>query len=325
MKLLSPAKYLKISRALLANRFRGEAVYPFYASFKITTHCHLQCKFCNIHQQQKPNLPLDQVKKVLANLSDSSIVVTTIEGGEPFLHPKIGEILDYAGQMQFYVLLVTCITNLETHPMKEYCRNIDFLHLSLDEGHNNLALFDRLEEFKAYGSQVSVQSVVDAATLPALEEKVRRCHRAGVNIVILPMVEMNRAAGKLPDLREFKKVFMDAYRKYPATMYTPPGYFDNVLAGRCTTDSVVIDADGRLYYPCHILEEKGEDLTVVRLDEYVRTGAGREQREKMRQCQRHCGWYQFFATSEYVKLGTALKSLGPLISKTFRKPPLYPG
>jgi 3-methyladenine DNA glycosylase AlkD len=57
--------------------------------------------------------------------------------------------------------------------MKEYGKHIDYLHISIDEGHGNLKFFDRLEEFQSYGPEICIQIVVTKETLSALEEKVK--------------------------------------------------------------------------------------------------------------------------------------------------------
>ena len=107
--------------------------------------------------------------------------MTSFEGGEPLLRDDIGELLRYARQQcGFYLLFTTSVRDLESYPLEDYGRYIDFFHISIDEGHDNLALYDALPRLvKRLESQVSVQVVVTRDTILSLETKVQRCHAAG--------------------------------------------------------------------------------------------------------------------------------------------------
>ena len=51
MRLLPIADYLPTLRGLLLNALNREAIYPFYASFKVTSRCHFGCPFCNVKNE----------------------------------------------------------------------------------------------------------------------------------------------------------------------------------------------------------------------------------------------------------------------------------
>jgi hypothetical protein len=63
-------------------------------------------------------------------------------------------------------------------PFGRYARYIDFLHVSIDEGHDTPRMFDALPRLMRLPLRVSVQSVVTRDTVDALEDKVRRCFEA---------------------------------------------------------------------------------------------------------------------------------------------------
>ncbi|MFH0922244.1 MAG: radical SAM protein [Fibrobacterota bacterium] len=317
MRLLRPSKYVRVLDCLLKNRRAKDNIYPFYASFKLTSRCHFACKFCNIRNDTRPDLATDRVKAVLDNLARSSVLLVSFEGGEPLLRPDIGELLAYARRKDFYLLFTTSERNLERYPMREYGRLIDFLHVSIDEGHNNLALFDRLEEYKGYCRQLSVQVVITSDTVNALESKAARCRAAGANMVIMPAVQMNRTESFFPDLDRFEAEVERLKRKYPGIIYTPGGYFDALRQGRCSSASVIVDSDGTLFYPCHIRETRGPDLAQADLMEYLPSPAAAELRNQMRACDRRCGWFQYFSIGDFTSFRTAFRALRPAMSGLF--------
>ena len=147
MRILPFSWYLPTIACVFRNLRARKAVYPFYASFKLTSRCHFGCPFCNVKQHRVPDLSTDDIKAILANLSRSSVLMTSFEGGEPLLRPDIGELLEFARPCKFYLLFTTSAKNLVDYPLDEYARYIDSLHVSIDEGHDNLeGLFDVLPE-----------------------------------------------------------------------------------------------------------------------------------------------------------------------------------
>ena len=85
MKRLPTKKYLKTVGYALQNRLAGESIYPFYASYKVTHKCSLRCSFCNVWMEDTPDLKKDDVFKVIDNIANSSIVVLSLEGGDPLV------------------------------------------------------------------------------------------------------------------------------------------------------------------------------------------------------------------------------------------------
>jgi MoaA/NifB/PqqE/SkfB family radical SAM enzyme len=323
MRILPPQKYLPTVKGLTYNiaACGGEAVFPLYASFKLTARCHFGCPFCNVKKDMTPDLPTDAVKAVLDNLSRSSVLMTSFEGGEPLLRDDIGELLRYARKRcGFYLLFTTSVKDLESYPLEEYGRYIDFFHISIDEGHNNLSLYDALPRLvERIESQVSVQVVVTRDTMGSLEAKVARCHDAGANIVIIPATHMDNTGDFFPDIGELERAVSRIRKKYPLTIHTPQGYFTAYRRARCSSASIIIAPDGRLYYPCHIRGTKGPDLATADLSAWLTTREAKLFRVEMKQCTRNCGWYQYYAIGSYMSLFSSLRTLGPMLFQKKRK------
>ncbi len=324
MRILPAKKYYDTLQHLWYNYRNQEQgiTYPFYASYKINLTCNFKCRFCNLWQEQDPGLPTNDVFKILDNIGKSSIFLLSMEGGDPLLRPDFMEILQYTRRQPFYLMITTSERNMgKNYPMREYCKYIDFLHISIDEGHVNMDMFDELEEYVAFGSSVCVQTVVTNKDIDRLDYKVRRCWEAGAKIVIMPAVHLEGTKDFFPEFFAFRDKVLSLKKQYPNVIITPDSFFTNVAQGSCSSSSIVIDADGSLYYPCRVLPYKAVNLTETSLMEFVRTQHAQQLRNVMTACDKHCGWYQYFATSSYTSVADAFGTIQPYFAELFGKMP----
>ncbi|UCE37418.1 MAG: radical SAM protein [Thermoplasmata archaeon] len=317
MRLLPITKYSKIAGHIASNYFRKEAIYPFYASYKITNKCNMRCKFCNVWMEKTPVLPTEEVFNVLDNLGNSSITLLSLEGGEPLRRDDLGEILRYAATKPFYLFFTTNGLLLDKAPMEEYGKYIDYLHISIDEGHKNLDMLERLEEFQVY-APVCVQTVVTHEELGALEDKVRKVYKANARTVIMPAVHLDRTKNFYPNTDDFRKEISRLKKTYKNTITTPYGYLDRInMPHGCSTSSIIIDCDGVIFYPCRILGQKTCDLTKTSLMEYLKSEEAARYRDQMRICERRCGWYQYYATNSFTSVKEFLSAIKPYYDDIF--------
>lgn len=308
-------KYVTTMRYALSNFVDKEQIYPFYCSFKVVQRCDSRCDFCNVWKYPIPDMPKETVLKVVDNVANSSILLLSIEGGEPLLREDIGEILRYIRTKPLYLLFTTSGKLFDKRPMKEYAKYIDFLHISIDEGHQNLDLYDRLHEFVAWGPIVCAQIVVMRDHLGALEEKIRRCHDANAKAVVMPACHLPDTHDLLPDLIEFRDEVFRLKKKYPRTIITTDKYLRTLdVPHSCNTASIIIDADGFLHYPCRTLMEKSIDVSKESLLDFFESSKARDCRNRMDLCDKQCHWYQYFATDSFISMKSGLSALEPYIS-----------
>jgi MoaA/NifB/PqqE/SkfB family radical SAM enzyme len=316
MKRLPMKKYHQTMQYAAMNYLAKESIYPFYASFKVTHICSLKCSFCNVWKEKTPDLSKEAVFKVIDNLANSSIIVLSLEGGDPLMRKDLGEILQYAHQKPFYLFFTTNGHLLDKRPMKEYGKHIDYLHISIDEGHGNLAFFDRLEEFQSYGPEICIQIVVTKDTLSALEEKVKRVFEVNARTVVMPACHLDGTDDFYPDPKQFKAEILRLKEKYPKTITTPKGFLENINKQHgCSTSSIIIDSDGGLFYPCRTVGQHLYNFTEGSFMEFLRTPEAKQARGVMSQCDRRCGWYQYFATDVFASPRSLYSSLSPYIMK----------
>jgi len=316
MKRLPVSKYLKTLNYAMQNKLADESIFPFYASYKVTHKCSLRCNFCNVWMEDTPDLKKDDVFKVIDNIAESSIVVLSLEGGDPLVRKDLGEILKYAYTKPFTLFFTTNGHLLDKRPMKEFGKYIDYLHISIDEGHDNLEFFDRLEEFQSYGPEICVQIVVTKDTMDAIEKKVKRVHEVNARTVVMPACHLDGTEDYYPDPLKFKELILKLKKKYPYTITTPRGFLDNINKPHgCSTSSIIIDSDGGLFYPCRTVGKRLYNFTEGSFLEFLKTKEAKKAREDMKNCNRSCGWYQYFATDVFASPRTILSSISPYIFK----------
>ena len=316
MKILPASKYFKTANCALQNKIAGESIYPFYASYKVTHKCNLRCSFCNVWMEDTPDLGTKDVFKVIDNIAKSSIVVLSLEGGDPLVRKDLGEILKYASTKPFTLFFTTNGHLLGKRPMKEYGKYIDYLHISIDEGHDNVKFFENLELYQSYGPEICVQVVVTKDTMSALEEKVKRVYSIGARTVIMPACHLDGTDDFYPDPEEFGTLIRQLKKKYPNTITTPTGFLENIKKPHgCSTSSIIIDSDGGLFYPCRTVGKRLFDLTKGDLMDFLRSEDAKKARQWMKECPRACGWYQYFATDVFSSPRTIMSSLSPYLLK----------
>lgn len=299
MKRLPYAKYAKTAWNLISD---GGRSFPYYASFKVTSVCHFSCSFCNIWKGPKETLEREQALAILRNLGRSSIFLTSLEGGEPLLHPHIEDILEEGHRQPFYLMLTTSQRDLLDYPWEKWSKWVDFLEVSIDEGHRNLELFDALPEMRKYDLVVSVQTVVRAQDQGDMARKTAICAKNGCKILLMPAVDLENAKHDFPEFLSFEREVMALKKQYPTTVITPTAYFRRVRMkqGGCSPASIIVNSDGSLYYPCRTLERKAVNLIDTDLMEYLQSQAAKNCRHEMKVCERACGWYQYFATPGFL-------------------------
>lgn len=308
-------KYARTAGYVFSNFVNKEHVYPFYCSFKVIQRCDSRCEFCNVWKYPMPDMPKEKVLRIVDNVAASSILLLSLEGGEPLLRDDIGEVLRYIRTKPLYVLFTTSGKLFDRRPMEEYAKCIDFLHVSIDEGHGNLEQYERLDEYASWGPIVCAQIVVERDHLGALAGKIAKCAAAGAKAVVMPACHLNDTADFLPDLRAFRDEVFRLKKAYPRTIITTDKYLRTLdVPHSCNTASIIIDADGMLHYPCRTLMEKSIDVSKESLGDFLRSARAVECRQKMRECERNCHWYQYFATDSFVSPRSMLSALEPYLS-----------
>lgn len=81
----------------------------YVVSYEIGNACNMNCLHCMNRSEKKafPGLPGDTVKKLLSELWASGVKYLYISGGEPLIHPDFDEVIAYAHDLGFQMMLAT--------------------------------------------------------------------------------------------------------------------------------------------------------------------------------------------------------------------------
>ncbi len=83
------------------------ASHPVSATLELTYSCNWNCKYCYAVINKKNKLSLAEWKKAIRELEEMSILVLTLTGGEPLLHPDFFSIASYARERGFAIKIFT--------------------------------------------------------------------------------------------------------------------------------------------------------------------------------------------------------------------------
>ncbi|AWS00732.1 radical SAM/SPASM domain-containing protein [Metallosphaera hakonensis] len=293
---------LKAIRWFINTQLLGKWYNVAYATFKVTSKCNLRCTFCNpaYYSGTLEEANTEQLKRVIDNLR-SSVVVLSFEGGEPTSRPDILDLLQYAHDGSFYVMLTTNGYKLgDPDFLSKLADRIDFLHYSIDEYHWNVKAFDNLCRFRDYGLKVNVQTVVTKYNINTLEDKVRKVRECGYKILLMPAVDYPDSRVKLaPDREQYYQVLSYLKSKYGSTLNNSWGFIRALrgeLPKKLTSYAITVYPNGDLPYPDDINGEIIGNLARNSLEDLLSSRRAEELRKKM---------LENAAKYEYLHLQTA--------------------
>ncbi|MBI2058378.1 MAG: radical SAM protein [Nitrospirae bacterium] len=190
MGLVTGNKKLKAfaARPLLVRRAAEALLHNgvLLSQLNVTNACNEKCPMCNLWEEGT-RMPLDQVKLCIDRIAEMGSFILTITGGEPFTHPDIGEIIDYARDKPFFL-------NLNTNaslPLKVYQRaDLDKIDLAIVSFH----ALDELKLERITGVRGTLARVVDTLRYFRDETTMR---------VVLKFVIQRDNRGEVEKVQEF--------------------------------------------------------------------------------------------------------------------------
>ncbi len=271
-------------RNLWRIRKTGALLEPLAVTYYVTHQCNLNCSYCEDFgvARNPSNLPhqtLDVARKVLTILRSASenLILT---GGEPLLHPQIGDLLNYA-RCQFKFREITLLTNgLALRDRVDVLSQIDRLLISLDSidldlWHNMVGtsqnqaerILDNLNwaagRQKADHFQIIVNCVLNPKTLPGATTLLDYCARRDILISFSPQSVQNWPSYEL--------VVSSEYRAFLERLLILKDNGAPILGSRAYLKSLIslnpyichptliprVLPDGGLIYPCRPIQRAG--------------------------------------------------------------------
>ncbi len=86
-------------------RLARNELFPPFLFFALTNACNLRCRGCWIATQGKPDsLPFDAVDHAIREAAKQDVYFHTLLGGEPFLYPRIFELIEKHPECYFQII-----------------------------------------------------------------------------------------------------------------------------------------------------------------------------------------------------------------------------
>lgn len=116
-----------------------------YVVWAITTACNCRCDMCG-QWKQKHEFAKDY-EKLIDFMKENKVIMLSLTGGEPTLHPELTKIIKYAKLKGFYVHLLTNGTTMTPKLAKDLKESgLDLVSVSID--HYKPGIQDKLRGYK---------------------------------------------------------------------------------------------------------------------------------------------------------------------------------
>ena len=158
--------------------------YPVMIGWSLTNRCNLQCLYCsqNSGEPDDDELSLEEIKKVIDQLSINKISVIGFTGGEPFLREDLPDILRYVNSKNIRCQITTNgLLIAEGYPV-EYLSRFIKVRISLDSNNrdthdylrNRQGCYDlvlkAIDRLKKMGMQIEIVTTVSTQNVDELDE-----------------------------------------------------------------------------------------------------------------------------------------------------------
>ena len=273
------------ARNLLRIRRGQRTLDPRLAIYYVTTHCNLNCTYCEDfgarRNDEAVTATLKDAKKILAVIR-GGIPNLWLTGGEPLLSPHILDLVTYASRdLKFRELsLITNGTLLSGH--LDLLPFLDRLIISLDStdpsalasvslpNEQAKAVINAIETIaplqKTYDFKLILNAVITTETLPGMDKLLDFCAAHKILLSFSPQAVNNWPRYELlvsPEYRVFIQRAL-ALKKRGAPILGSTIYLQTLLDQKpyeCYPTIIPrITPDGWLIYPCLPMEKDGGEV-----------------------------------------------------------------
>ena len=298
-----------LARYVAGNKFRGIRRFPLVLMLEPSFKCNLSCSGCGRIREYKEILDRSMtLQECLGAVEEAGAPIVSITGGEPLIHPQIGEIVSGIIARKRFVNLCTnglllekSLGKFKPTPYLSFVLHLD----SLAQPHDNFAgrkgVFDTaisaMMAARAAGFQILVNTTIYRATrLDEIAELFKLLSTVPVDGIMLSPAFSYEAVGGDGFLtrEETVSVFKTLHglrKQYP--FYNTPVYRDFLRGERqlsCMPWSTPTRNPKGWKRPCYLLTD-GHVSTYRELvdgTEWSKYGAGRDPR--CANCMVHCGF-----------------------------------
>lgn len=251
------------------------------AYYEITTYCPCHCDHCHVPPALRHETPIERsftdiVIDLLTLKERLNVQNITLSGGEPTLHPKFLEIIEFARKLFKRVAVITNAVNLRALKKitddTEVWVSLDFYGEAQDSYRKRKGLW---RNYTKIADKVNVRSTLLYNNLPHITKLIENAHR---KITIVPYKGSNPQLTPTP--QQLQKlllfIFKNNYAEKAVVDDPCVTHFLNLKAGSpasaplCAACNTVIkvDVNGKIY-PCPFLYSPITDITDPEANEKI--------------------------------------------------------
>lgn len=315
---------LSLTKYLIKNKLQRKKRFPLVLMMEPTFRCNLACAGCGRIREYRDILDrMLSVEECLASVEESGAPVVSITGGEPLLHPDIGEIVTGITARKRFVhlctnglLLESSLRKFRPSPYISFVLHLDSLAESHDRFTGRKGVFDTavaaMRAARRAGFQVLVNTTIYKGTkLEEIEELFSLLSQIPVGgIMVAPAFSYQAVDGDVFLSREeaiaaFKPVYELRNR---FRFYNTPVYLE-FLAGRrqltCLPWSTPTRNPKGWKKPCYLITDGHCQTFRELMEETPWERYGPDNDPRCRNCMVHCG----FEASALDEVGRSLSAL----------------
>lgn len=300
---------LSLGRYITGNKLQGRERYPMVLMLEPTFRCNLACAGCGRIREARETRNRDlTAAECLAAVTEAGAPVVSLTGGEPLLHPEIGQIV--AGIIARKRFIYFCTNGVKLReslggfrpdPYLSFVVHVDGLADTHDRIVERSGVFDTavaaIQTAKRAGFQVRTNTTIYKGTRwDELQELFALLMRLGVDgMMVTPAFGYEKVDADIFLSREegaaaFRPLYQQRGR---FRFYNTPIYLDFLAGGRalnCTPWSTPTRNPRGWKRPCYLITDGycGSFRELMEETPWERYGVGHDPR--CANCMVHCGF-----------------------------------
>jgi hopanoid biosynthesis associated radical SAM protein HpnH len=320
---------LRIGRYILRQKMRGREKFPLLVELEPLFACNLHCSGCGKIQHPAPVLRQRMpVERAVAAVEECGAPMVSIAGGEPLMHPDIGELVRELVARRKYVFLCTNgllipkkIDEFEPSRYFAWTVHVDGLRERHDASVCKEGVFDdvvdAVRECRRRGFRVTTNTTFFSTDTPQTVVDVLNFlndELAVDEMMISPAYAYEKAPDQehFPGVREtrelFRKAFADGNRRRWRFNHSPLflDFLEGLVDFPCTAWAIPSYSMFGWQRPCYLMSD-GYTATYRELVEETDWDAyGRGRDPRCANCMAHCGYEP---TAVFATLGSLRESV----------------
>jgi hopanoid biosynthesis associated radical SAM protein HpnH len=320
---------LKLGWYLFKQKLRGRKHFPLTMILEPLEACNLTCTGCGRIREYEPILDRRlTVEECLRAVEECGAPVVSIAGGEPLMHPQIGEIVAGIIKQKRFVYLCTnallykkAMKVIKPSPYFSFVVHLDGLRETHDRAVERSGVYDvaikAIEEFRHAGYRVCTNTTLFSGNQPEEYHKLfAMLNDMGVEgMMVAPGFQYKEVAHhdiflQRDEARSFFKKIFDGC-KAGVRFYNNPLYLDFLMGKReyeCTQWTTPTYTPAGWRKPCYLIADEHVPTFVELMEttDWKAYGFGRDRRCDT--CMMHCG-YEGSAIEEAMRSPKAFLEL----------------